>query len=157
MLYRRQKSFWYFDKEDYDLIRQYYWHSVQGYAQSGDKKTNRVIRMHRLILGLGKCGIDDYVVDHINGLVYDNRKENLRLCTRSQNGFNRKLRPSNKSGVAGVYYRDRDKRWNASITSNKKTIFLGSFLHFEDAAKARKEAEEKYFGEFSYDNSRKKN
>lgn len=44
---------------------------------------------------------------------------------------------------------------NATIRINKKQIHLGLFDNFEDAVAARKQAEEKYFGEYSYDNSMK--
>lgn len=55
---------------------------------------------------------------------------------------------SNKSGVTGVSFNNRDGLWIANITFKKKRYYLGSFKNKEDAIKARKEAEEKYFKEF---------
>lgn len=105
--------------------------------------------MHRLIMNAPS----DKFVDHINHKRNDNRKHNLRFVTNQQNLMNGKVRATNTSGVTGVVRRrDRDK-WQASITINYKTINLGSYNTFEDAVKARKEAEEKYFGEYSYNNS----
>lgn len=55
---------------------------------------------------------------------------------------------SNKSGVTGVSFNNRNGLWVANITFKKKVYYLGSFKRKEDAIKARKEAEEKYFKEF---------
>jgi hypothetical protein len=62
---------------------------------------------------------------------------------------NKSLCKTNKSGVAGVGFHKRDKTWQASIAYDKTRLFLGSFKHLEDAIKARKAAEMKYFGEFA--------
>lgn len=92
-------------------------------------------------------------VDHIGGedTRNDNRKKNLRFSTPSQNARNRKKNIRNKSGVTGVS-KKKDK-WFATICVNGNKIGLGYFQNIEDAIKVRKEAEEKYFGEWSYDNS----
>ena len=52
-------------------------------------------------------------------------------------------------------YDKRDNKWDAYLMFNRKKISLGSFDEIKDAIKARKEAEQKYYGEFSYDNSQK--
>ena len=67
--------------------------------------------------------------------------------------MNKGLQKNNNSGVTGVSWHKRDNIWEARITLNKKQIYLGRFENFEDAIKARKEAEEKYFGEYAYDYS----
>jgi hypothetical protein len=67
--------------------------------------------------------------------------------------MNKRLLDSNISGVAGVRF--ENKKWVAYIKVNYKKIWLGAFDNFEDAVNARKVAEEKYFGEYSYDNSMK--
>ena len=98
-----------------------------------------------------------YVVDHIgnNDTLNDCRKSNLRIGTRSQNGFNRRAYKNNKTGVVGVRYSEKRKKYEAYITVNKKRIYLGRFDVFEDAVDARKKAEHKYSGEWSYDESQK--
>lgn len=135
-----------FDIEDYDKIKDYCWHiKDNGYVSAFN------IYIHQLIMDFP----NNMIIDHINHNVWDNRKENLRLVTSSQNLMNRKISKNNTSGYVGVYYRkDRDK-WQSYIMINKKRISLGAFKDKEDAIKARKEAEEKYFGEYSYDNSMK--
>ena len=67
--------------------------------------------------------------------------------------MNRGLQSNNASGATGVYWHKQSSKWVAFIQNNRKHIHLGSFENFEDAVKARKDGEEKYFGEFSYDNS----
>ena len=62
---------------------------------------------------------------------------------------------NNTSGHKGVTFDKSRNKWMAHIKLNGKHKTLGRFVKFEDAVKARKEAEEKYFGEYSYDNSMK--
>lgn len=142
----------YFDLEDYNKIKDYCWYLSNEYVSAntyGNDKTHSKILMHRLIMG---C-IDDYdvVVDHINHITYDNRKINLRIVTQSQNAKNCKLSKNNTSGVTGVYFDNHSGKWVAEIKVNYKKHSLGHFVEFEDAVKARKDAEKKFFGEFSYD------
>lgn len=141
----------YFDLDDYDKIKDYCWFNTKGYicALCENKRT----LMHRLITN---CP-DNMVVDHIGGeeTRSDNRKQNLRICTISQNNMNRKITNRNTSGVVGVVWDKNKKKWEAIIRINKKQIHLGLFDNFKDAVATRKQAEEKYFGEYSYDNSMK--
>lgn len=145
----------YFDKDDYELIKDHCWYitgSRGGYVVSTDNRTT--IMLHRLILGVTDPKMD---VDHINHNPNDNRKENLRVVTRSQNNANMGLRVHNTSGCTGVTWHSTRKQWISRISIDKKDIFLGWFNDYDEAVKARKEAEEKYFGEYSYDNSINKN
>ena len=138
----------YFDLEDYDKIKDYYWWvDNQGYIQNNKNR----IRMHQLILEY----TEDFVADHIGGpnSRNDNRKSNLRIATYSQNGMNRRLQSNNTSGVTGVCFYKPYNKWMSQIFVNKKNIKLGYFDNFDDAVAARKKAEGIYFGEFSYENS----
>ena len=144
------EEFW-FDLEDYDKIKDYCWYKHHKYFVA--KIDGKSISLHKLIM-------DDlenrYDIDHIKTEnKFDNRKLNLRKTTRQQNNSNRRLSKNNTSGVSGVHRHSRDKVWEAWIRVNYKRIYLGRYKNFEDAVKARKEAEEKYYGEFSYDNSQK--
>lgn len=142
----------YFDLEDYDLIKDYCWHkNNKGYIASTNSETRKTVLFHRIVMD---CP-DGLMPDHIHGREtrYDNRKSNLRIATKQQNGMNSALYENNTSGVSGVKWHRRDNVWESCITVNYKRIYLGRYNKFEDAVKARKEAEEKYFGEFSYDNS----
>ena len=119
----------YFDLEDYELIKDYCWSvdTVHGYIIARDyKKNDGGIKLHRLVTGVTDPYYD---VDHKHGKSsrHDNRKSNLRVCTPSQNQMNRGLLPNNTSGVPGVSWHKRDKVWRAYITANKNNINLGSF------------------------------
>lgn len=86
-------------------------------------------------------------VDHINGDTLDNRRENLRLVTPSQNTMNRGKPNTNTSGYKGVS-KSAPNTWRAYISFDKKRIHLGSFKTKEDAARAYNQAVPKYHGEF---------
>jgi hypothetical protein len=81
-------------------------------------------------------------IDHINGIRDDNRIENLREATAQEN--NAFLRKNNKSGIAGVRWYSKTKKWMAYIRVNYKMIYLGYFCSKDLAAAARKAAEVKY-------------
>lgn len=145
----------YFDLDDYTLIKEYCWCiDREGYVSTNlwDDDKKKSIRMHRLIINVSDKKDE---IDHINNNKKDNRKCNLRIVTRSQNGMNRGVQSNNKTGVTGVTFYEPYDKWNSQIALNGKHINLGYFSDFEDAVKARKEAEERYFGEYSYDNSQK--
>ena len=143
------EEFW-FDLEDYDLIKNYCWYlSNNKYIVTGSGKNTKLL--HRLITNCES----NMVVDHINHNTMDNRRYNLRICTQSENTANSQIAINNVSGVTGVTWNSIKNKWESKIMVNRKTINLGRYNNFEDAVKARKEAEEKYFGEFSYDNSQK--
>lgn len=147
----KDEEFW-FDLEDYEIIKEYCWSkNKKGYIISTDNKTRKTVLLHRIVTN---CP-ENFVPDHIHGKEtrYDNRKSNLRIATKQQNGMNSALSENNTSGVTGVKWHSRDNIWESCITVNYKRIYLGRYSKFEDAVKARKEAEEKYFGEYSYDNS----
>ena len=155
------EEFW-FDLEDYDKIKDYCWHyGTGGYLKTTVNATPKyTIFFHREVMGVSDESWFDVIVDHrVHGNMdehkYDNRKENLRMVTRTRNNQNIHKRKDNTSGVTGVYWNKRQNSWAASIGVNKKVIHLGYFSNFEDAVKVRKEAEEKYFGEYSFDNSQK--
>lgn len=145
----------YFDLEDYDKIKDYCWClNNDGYVVSYPSNSKKIITMHRLIMGFPESYLS---VDHKNGenTKNDNRKSNLRIATYSQNNMNKGIRNDNKSGITGVCWHKKDKKWAAEISVNKKR-YRKKFKNLEDAIKQRKEWEEMYFGEFSYDNSRGK-
>jgi hypothetical protein len=89
------------------------------------------------------------VIDHIDGDTRNNRIENLRTATRSQNSMNCKMRKSNTSGVKGVYWHRTASAWTASIRVSKVLTHLGTFADRFDAICARKSAEAKHYGEFA--------
>lgn len=147
----------YIDKDNYELIQPYCWHKHQDgylrtcydyYIDDNGKRHNKYILMHTLIMfGLDK-NVDNLEVDHINGMPNDNRKDNLRLVTHSQNMKNMKFNSSNTSGHKGVHYSKREKKYKAYIAVNGKTVHLGTFEDYDSAVKARENAEINYYKSF---------
>lgn len=73
-------------------------------------------------------------------------KENCRWATNSWQGYNKGLDPNNSSGKSGVSWYTQNEKWSAEIHVENQHIRLGMFSNFEDAVKAREEAELKYYG-----------
>jgi hypothetical protein len=102
-------------------------------------------RVHRLVF-LYHHGYMPIQVDHIDGNRMNNRIENLREATSSQNNQNRKSTSS--SGVKGVVWHKQSKKWVASICVNRKSVHLGSFISIEEAALVANKARQSAHGEF---------
>ena len=118
----------------------------KGYAvYSGTKDGLNGKYLHRIIMG----DPEDLVVDHINGDPLDNRRDNLRVVTVQENCMNQGMSKRNKSGITGVSWNKSANKWEAKIAYKKKQIHLGCFDNLADGAKARKDAEKEYFGEFA--------
>ena len=150
ILYTQKSEMILVDLEDFWKVKDMCWAiGADGYVTTGTGD-NRVY-MHRLIMNepIGK------LVDHKNGedSRYDNRKSNLRVATPSQNQINKKKLPNKYSDVVGVSWDKKSKKWVAYIGVNGKQIKLGHFDFFDDAVNVRKQAEKKYYGEWSYDKS----
>lgn len=115
------------DVSDYASVSKLSWHFRMGYATrwNGDS-------MHRILMKPeGRLE-----VDHINGDRLDNRRSNLRVCTRSQNMRNRKTATRTKSGFKGVAWHKGNKKWIAHLKTGGKTIHLGYFTDKKKAALA---------------------
>ena len=121
------------DDEDASKIQLYKWKLFvaksavdKGYfyfRATVDFKGKRVrMFLHRFIM---ECDTEMFI-DHIDGNTLDNRKGNLRVCTRTENTRNRTTLKRNISGYRGVSYRVKHKRWYASIKYNRHTYWLHS-------------------------------
>lgn len=102
---------------------------------------------HRLAFFL-TCKVCPQMVDHANGNSADNRFENLRICTASQNQWNKKFQKNNKSGFKGVSWNVRSKKWQAYIRIDGKNRFLGMFDDAKDAGEAYKKIASETRGSF---------
>lgn len=136
----------YFDIEDYDIIKQYTWvedmavenyHSLRAY----EKGTGDRVIMSMLL------GYKNH--DHINRNPFDNRKINFRQATAQENARNRSVPKNNTSGFIGVCWDKEACKWLAYIKFDYNQLKLGRFVNKEDAIRARLRAERKYFGEFA--------
>lgn len=108
----------------------------------------KVYQAHRLAF-LYMTGSTPEFVDHKNGLRDDNRWENLRAATATENMRNRKNHKNNSSGIPGVCWQKNRRKWQAHIKVDKKHIFLGYFTDLAEAAKVVSNAREVHFGEFA--------
>jgi hypothetical protein len=88
-------------------------------------------------------------IDHIDGNSSNNRIENLRGVTGSQNQWNRKKSVNNTSGIKGINWDKQKSKWVSRVMVNYKSIFLGRFDTLEEATVAVENAREKYHGEFA--------
>lgn len=88
------------------------------------------------------------LVDHKDRNGGNNRWNNLRLATFSENAQNSKLSAANTSGHKGVTWYKRYQKWMVQIGVNMKKIHLGYFASLDEAIAVRKAAEIEYFGEF---------
>lgn len=136
----------YFDLEDYDKIKDYCWFeriksTTYHYLTSKDSVSNKQVKMHQIL------GFEGY--DHIDRNPLNNRKENLRKATKSENARNCRRPKNNTSGIIGVSWAKKDKKWRSYITVDNKMISLGYFDNKIDAIISRLNAELKYFQEFA--------
>lgn len=139
------------DDEDYERVSQRHWcaheradgHVYVTGAQYENGKQKHFY-LHRFLLDAQP----GQRIDHINHNGLDNRRQNLRFCTPSQNSANsvKSKRGSNRFKGASK----RHKRWIASIGENGRTIHLGCFSTAEEAAHAYNEAAKQRHGEFAY-------
>jgi formate-dependent nitrite reductase cytochrome c552 subunit len=102
--------------------------------------------MHRLIINNNDSKMH---TDHKNNNPLDNRRENLRICTNSQNQMNTKVQINNTSGFKGVVWNKIAKKWVAQIKLNNKLKNLGYYINIKDAARAYNAAAIKLHGEFA--------
>ena len=135
----RGKKF-YFDKDDYDLIKDICWSiNSSGYLMGKDINGNQV-KFHRLVTQCFNSILD---VHHINKNKLDNQKKNLMILTRTNHKrIHCKNDDDNKIGIT---WSDIKHKWQVYITVNYQLIHLGYFDDINDAIKVRKEAEAKYW------------
>jgi len=170
------------DAEDWEKISQHKWHMRRNKNQNGwcdqyyvrtmipmpegkwytyknkdgsdyKHKQQGSVQLHRFLMDPPS----DMVVDHINGDTLDNRRSNLRICTRIENFRNRKRSKNNTSGYKGVHYAQKTKDmineltkpWIARLSLVGKRLYLGNYSTPEEAGRAYDEAAKKHYGEFA--------
>lgn len=129
------------DKADLDKVLKYRWHIHNGYARHKSHKHGGFF-MHTLIYG-------DKGVDHADNNRLNNRKDNLRKATHSQNSSNTKRVGRNKyRGVEITKY----GRYRASVCVERTFIRVGNFMTAEEAAYVYDQLAMQIFGDFSITN-----
>ncbi len=139
------------DALDAETVSEYNWHAKQNgkrlyaFARTvGPSGKVHDIQMHRLLMGEP----DNMDIDHVDGDGLNNRRNNLRLATKSENGRNRGANVTNTSGFKGVSWHKAAGRWLAQITVKRKNKYLGLYNTPEEAHAAYCDASKKYHGEF---------
>jgi len=138
------------DDADFEWLSQWKWYVIKNrhtyYAMRSEynPETGKApcILMHRVILNASR-GI---LVDHKDNNGLNNQRFNLRFADHSQNGINRRKQSNNTSGHTGV--RKCNGRWRTSIKVNRRTLHVGMFNTFEEAARAYTNAAQKHFGSY---------
>lgn len=142
------------DDEDFETLNKFKWYLTAtndgneyaySYGASRKRSNHDCISMHRFLMQ------SEMYVDHKNGNGLDNRRENLRLSTPTQNNGNQKLQRINTSGYKGVSRSipGSKKPWRASIKANGIYHWLGTYDTAEQAHQAYMAAAENLFGEFA--------
>jgi len=144
--------------EDYDFLSGFKWYAqrrttshapVSYYAMRIAGRKGQL--MHRTILArmLGRELVSTEQVDHIDRDPLNNRRENLRLATASENLRNQSKHKDNTSGFKGVSFHKPMQKWQAQIAVNHKQIYLGCFDTAAAAAAAYDTAAQSLHGTFA--------
>jgi hypothetical protein len=137
----------YFDLEDYEKIKDYCWmiSTNDGYVVTNIPNSSTLLKMHRFLLNIN----DKRIIDHKSRIKTDNRKENLRIATNSQNSMNCNLSKINTSGITGISWCESRGKWETYIAVDGERTRLGRFSDLETAIKSRLNAEKNLFGDFA--------
>jgi hypothetical protein len=138
------------DEGDFAYLNQWKWHFSRGYARrsinverfTGGAHHTKTVSMHRQLLG-----DESSQIDHANHDGLDNRRSNLRPCSRTQNQQNRKVHYNKR--FKGVNWHKQIGAWQVSIRVDKKLKHIGYYGDEIYAAKVYNKMALKYFGEFA--------
>lgn len=131
------------DDQSLPVLERYTWHiDSRGYPATNIN--GRKIRMHKLLLKEAK------IVDHINRNKLDNRLENLREATHSQNTLNREAIPTKKACPYKGVHKTASGKWQAMIWYKGKNYGLGSYSTPEEAALVYNSKAQELYGNDAY-------
>ncbi len=140
------------DEQDYPILSQYRWcaakcrHTFVACRGTWRDGRTKKVYLHRLIMNAPQNSL----VDHINGDGLDNRRCNLRICTKKENNRNRtRMQSLNTSGFRGAFWEHGCKKWRAQISVNNKNHHIGVFHSKHEAASAYQQAAKRLYGIFA--------
>jgi hypothetical protein len=136
------------DKDDFEKVMSVYWWRAmkQGHITGYDENNNQIL-LHRYLINAK----DKEFVDHRNINPADNRKCNLRICSRSENGMNRNKMNLNKttSKYKGVSYDKSKNKWITRVCVEQKIVHRSSHDNEIEAVTAYNNYVELFHGDFS--------
>jgi len=115
---------------------------ISGSVSNGYKRVKingKHIFAHRIAFALYYGAFPSKYIDHINGDTLDNRIENLRECSLSNNQRNKRLNKNSTTKYTGVGFHKMSGRWRAYASDKGKQVHIGNHDDFYDAVKAREE------------------
>lgn len=131
------------DDDDYYWLSQWNWFAVEikntWYARRSKKKgilrsnEKYEIYLHRIVM---RCSDIDFVIDHLDKNGLNNQKENLRMCTKSENNKHTSSHKNSSSQYLGVSYDKNRNKWSANLMNNGKRILFKRYNTEIEAAKA---------------------
>lgn len=127
------------DKEDIPIVGFCNWHLHKCGKKTYIRNAKRVY-LHRLIMGAP----ENMDVDHINGNSLDNRRQNLRICERKHNCYNKK-------SVRGYWYDKSCNKYRAEIWFENRKYYLGVYRSEDEARSAYIKKAKELFGAFYHD------
>lgn len=140
------------DDADFAWLNQWRWRVLKpprgGLYAARTTTGRRTLLMHRVILDAPR-GME---TDHRNGNGLDNRRQNLRLATKSENQHNQKPQTRPKSSRFKGVHLTQGGKWAATIKTGGKVVYLGTFFSETEAAGAYDNAAKQRFGEFALTN-----
>lgn len=130
-----------------------YWNRMWAGKRAGKVENNGYVRIslygrkyqaHQVAAIMMGESFEGKEIDHINGDRADNRWANLRVVTKEENMRNQRIPRNNTSGVTGVSWSSKDKKWDVRLMRDGRSIFIGRFEDWFDAVCARKSANNRY-------------
>ena len=156
LLYLGNDTYTEVDDEDYYWLSQWNWNAIpiknRLYVKRSKKKAplktdvKYEVFLHRVIM---KCIDPNLVVDHIDNNPVNNKKSNLRICTKAQNNRNTSSHKNSTSKYLGVTYDKARSKWNAQLMVNGKRVLTKRFPTEIEAAKAYDAAAIEHVGQYA--------
>ena len=138
------------DLDDIEKVKYHKWRLSHGHVVTGLPSKKTLKDLSWFIVDITREQINDgYVVDHINGNAFDNRKCNLRICTQVQNTLNKSYMKRNTLNFIGVSYSKEHDRYDPEIRCSWKRCHLGYSKELKEAVYKRYYAEKLVFKEFA--------
>ncbi len=143
------------DDEDYKQLNRFKWIASTSkirntyYARRAMLDCNgkqKIVQMHRIIMGITNPKI---IIDHKDGNGLNNQRNNLRVCSHSQNSSNRKSAKNSSSKYLGVTFCKENGKWRAQIRKFNVNHHIGYFIDEKNAALAYQSKAKEIHGEFA--------